>query len=115
MVDFLAVTDSYYIRISVINERRKSNWHATTASATSFYILKNFQEPTTYLETIQGDLNRLWLLLAGAQQGAFRISLITDTALRDIHHSRVAGETKASKVTNRSFLHYVCHPGKDGV
>ena len=73
MVDFLAVTASYYIRVSVINERKKSNWQVTAGSATGFYILKNFQEPTTYLEAIQ-DLNRLWSLLAGAQQGAFRVS-----------------------------------------
>lgn len=73
MIDCLAVTDSYYIRITVINERSKSKQQVTAASATSFYILKNFQEPTTYLEAIQGDLDRLWLLLAGAQQGPFRV------------------------------------------
>lgn len=113
MVDCLAVTDSYYNRITVINERSKSNGQVTAASATSFYILKNFQEPTTYLEAIQGDLYRLWLLLAGAQQGPFRVSLITDIALRNIDHSRVAGETKVTKFTNKGCLHYVCHPGKD--
>lgn len=83
MVNLLAVTDAYYIRVSVINGRRESHWQITAASATSFYILKNFQEPTTYLEAIQVDLQRLWLLVAGTQQGAFRVSVITEIALRD--------------------------------
>lgn len=83
MVDFLAVTDGYYIRVSVINGRRESHWQVTAASATSFYILKNFQEPTTYLEAIQVDLHRQWLLVAGTQQGASRVSIITEIALRD--------------------------------
>lgn len=84
MVDFLALTDGYYVRVSVTNQRRETHWQVTAASATSFYILKNFQEPTTCLEAIQADLHGLWLLVAGTQQEAFRVSVITDTALRDI-------------------------------